>query len=240
LGSCNSSIISAGTTGKALELFVRSRQFAGEWKWKMLGPSKDNEMKKAKICDIIIDMKPTFGHCGIVTYAAPSGPNEVPFGRRVLHATNRGVRDEDWAYGEAYCFRAKKLSKTEAVNIDRVACEISDGAKYGVVRAVFKSWSGSSSLGGGAFKRMEKYRTRMTTKQQIIKNVYCSELVVISYQLGLSSGTWQGEGFNVEHDAWIGLDGKHTLPSTLKTWLERTPTKWECVGRVTDASLRLS
>lgn len=189
-------------------------------------------MTRARVCDIIIDMKPTFGHCGMVTGVAPIRTAGVSYGQRVMHATNRGIRDEAWAYGEAYCFRCKELSRQDATNIDIVAGEIAKGADYGVVRAVFKSWSGSSSFGSGAHKRMEKYRTRMITHQQIIKHVYCSELVVIAYQLGVN--------LNTEHSAWIGLDGKHTLPSTLKTWLERKPTKWECVGKVTDASLRLS
>jgi hypothetical protein len=191
-------------------------------------------MALAKICDIIIDMKPTFGHCAIVTgYSLPrtSGP---PYGSRVTHATTRGVRSESWEYGEAYCFRSKNLTKAEAEKISNVAQEIFAHSNYGTARAVFKSWAGSSTFGSSAMKRLEKYRSRMTTDQTeaTIKNVYCSELVVVAYQIGLDLDT--------SNQSWIDLDGKHTLPSTLKTWLERSPTRWECVGKITGISLNVA
>jgi hypothetical protein len=156
----------------------------------------------------------------------------VPDGKKVVHATSRGVREDDWGNGAAFCFRAKNLSEKESRKIEWVAQEITNAAEYGIARAVFKSWSGSSSFGSGALKRLEKYRTRMTNNQGTLTNVYCSELVVVAFQLGLD--------INTSHPSWIALDGKHTLPKTLKTWLERAPTQWQCVGKITGPSLTLT
>jgi hypothetical protein len=72
----------------------------------------------------------------------------------------------------------------------------------------------------------------MQSHQGVLKNVYCSELVVVAYQLGLH--------LNQAHAAWIDLDGKHTLPSTLKSWMARHATNWTCVGVITDTTLELS
>lgn len=189
-------------------------------------------MSRAKACDIIIDMKPFFGHCGIVTGNFNIQSNTTPNGMEVIHATKVGILETAWENGKAYCFRAVNLSRTEAQKIQHVSNEIKGAAEYGASRAIFKSWAGSSSFDSSALARLEKYQTRMTSHQGVLKNVYCSELVVISYQLGLD--------INRSHLSWIDLDGKHTLPSTLKSWLEKSPTRWQFQGYVNDATLALS
>jgi hypothetical protein len=189
-------------------------------------------MAKAQACDIIIDMKPTFGHCGIVTGVFTTKSAAVPTGLEVIHATSVGIIEGLWENGRAFCFRANGLTRAQASDIQSTAREIKAAASYGASRAIFKSWSGSSSFGKGALTRLQKYQTRMQNHQGVLKNVYCSELVVVAYQLGLHLDQTNG--------AWIGLDGKHTLPSTLKTWLTRHAAAWTCMGVVRDNSLELS
>ncbi len=188
-------------------------------------------MPKAKACDIIIDTKPYFGHCGIVTGNFNIISNVIPNGIEVIHATKKGIVETTWENGKAYCFRAVNLSRSEAQKIQHVSNEIKGAAEYGASRAIFKSWAGSSSFDGSALERLEKYQKRMTSHQGVLKNVYCSELVVLAYQLGLN--------INQSHLSWINLDGKHTLPSTLKSWLEEFPTKWKFEGYIKDSTMEL-
>lgn len=189
-------------------------------------------MPRAQACDIIIDMKPTFGHCGLVTGNFVNKAATMPTGQQVLHAVSEGVIEGGWGNGRAFCFRSAALTRVEAERIQNVANEIKGAAQYGAARAIFKSWTGSSKFGSGAFERLYKYRTNMQNSQGVLKNVYCSELVVVAYQLGLQ--------INRQNTSWIDLDGKHTLPSTLKTWLTGRPINWTCMGVVTDDTLELS
>ena len=171
-------------------------------------------MPAAQPCDILIDTKPLFGHCGLVVgnFNNKGQTNIMPRGQEVVHATNAGIVWGLWGNGRALCFRHPALTRVEAAAIQNVAVEIRDAASYGAARAIFKSWSGTSGFGSGAFERLNKYRTRMQNHQGVLKNVYCSELVVVAYQLGL--------GIDRNHAAWIELDGKHTLPRTLR-WRRR-------------------
>ncbi|WP_458096412.1 hypothetical protein [Roseomonas sp. WA12] len=191
-------------------------------------------MPSAQPCDILIDTKPLFGHCGLVTgnFSGNVSATGMPLGQEVVHATNKGIVWESWGNGRALCFRHPALTRREAASIQNVAREIRDAAEYGASRAVFKSWSGTSSFGTGAQERLNKYRTRMQNHQGVLKNVYCSELVVVAYQLGL--------GINQNHAAWIALDGKHTLPRTLRLWLQNQIANWTCMGVVTDSTLELT
>jgi hypothetical protein len=107
--------------------------------------------------------------------------------------------------------------KTE---LQRVADAIAVGAVYGAYRAV-RLLLGSSAFGPEAYARWMKYRQRYEankgTPQQfalagneVIKNVTCSEAVIVTYQLAFPLG---------EKPFFIGLDAAHAMPSTLKTWL---------------------
>lgn len=66
----------------------------------------------------------------------------------------------------------------------------------------------------GARERRLKYRTRLNYHQGVVKNVYCSELVILSYQLGLG---------DENHALFIKKDSKHTLPKTLRDHLRQAP-----------------
>ena len=80
-------------------------------------------MPKAKACDIIIDTKPYFGHCGIVTGNFNVRSNVIPNGSDVIHATRKGVVETTWENGKANCFRAMNLSRAEAQKTRRCRCE---------------------------------------------------------------------------------------------------------------------
>lgn len=189
-------------------------------------------METAQACDILIDSESMFGHCGIVTGSFNGSPLGIPKGSMVIHATIKGVIEDMWRNGKAFCYRAKNLNRQESLKIQRTAERIKAGADYSIYRAVFKSWAGSSAFEEGALDRLKKYRDRLPTDQTIIKNVYCSELVIVAYQLGLN--------IDQSNRSWIDLDGKHSLPSTLKSWLDQHPDDWCCKGIVTDETLTLS
>ncbi|WP_376092284.1 hypothetical protein ACE7GA_23355 [Roseomonas sp. CCTCC AB2023176] len=201
-------------------------------------------MARAQAGDIIVDMKPTFGHCAIVTgnwnmkLSASVGSTGVPGGLGVIHATSGGVIAGDWSNGRAYCFRARRISSEELKVIQEVAEAIQTGGgggapstEYGACRAIFKSWSAPGKFGTGARARLDKYRERLGKDRQVLKNVFCSELVIVAYQLGLK--------VNEAHEGWIPLDGKHTLPGTLKRWFDANMARWQHMGFVEDASLAL-
>ena len=72
------------------------------------------------------------------------------------------------------------------------------GVTFRVISAVF----GSSNFGRGAHARLLKYQSRVG---QAPKNVICSEMVILAFQLSM-----------LETDAdFIPMDAKHSLPSTL-------------------------
>lgn len=112
------------------------------------------------------------------------------------------------------------LTKDELAAIENIAEKIMESAAYGSGRACFKSWSGTSSFGNGARERLTKYRNRLENHQGLVKNVYCSELVIFSYQLSLG---------DENHRLFIKKDGKHTLPKTLRDYL-RTNGNWNEIG----------
>ena len=167
--------------------------------------------------------------CGIVTGNFRNKSSGVPGGHAVIHVANGGILEASWANGKAYCYRAR-LTRAEAEYIQGSAQEIKTVATYGAARAIFKSWSGSSKFASGALERLKKYHTRMSNHQGVPKNMYCSELVVVAYELALH--------INQQHAAWIDLDGKHTLPSTLKGWMTAR-RGMDLRRRVNDANLDL-
>src|SRR5690606_11328320 len=122
---------------------------------------------------------------------------------------------------EAEIFRPTvDLTDDEVTKITGIATEIQQSATYGMGRAAFKSTFSSSSAGGGLQKRLEKYRERLKNHQGVIKHVYCSELVILCYQLA-----WE----NDRHRLFIDLDGKHAWPSTLRRYLKGT-IHWQHLG----------
>lgn len=183
--------------------------------------------------DILISTK-GFGHAGVGIcnlFGQPRSASGSP-GRavEVMHAVNSGVV-EGWGL-KAFIYRPLNLTFGEARKITAIANEIKAGAEYGVARAIFKSWTGSSAFGSGAQGRLKKYRERLKLNDAaagkdgktipIVKHVFCSEFVILCYQLAL------GE----DHPLFIKLDGLHTLPSGLKTYLDGKSDAWRQVGEV--------
>ena len=185
---------------------------------------------KMKVGDILINTS-TFSpaHCGVVVT-----------GLDVIHATGKGIRSDDidiWS-SEADLFRmTPELSKAEADAVSKMAMAIQQSGSYGKSRAVFQSTFGSSSAGSGLNARLEKYRQRLEEDQGVVKNVYCSDLVIMSYQLAcITAGTIDAashaytEGkVDDTNRMFIKLDGKHCWPSTLRRYLKASGN-WSYLG----------
>lgn len=165
--------------------------------------------------DILINTS-TFkpAHCGIVVK-----------GLDVIHATSKGIKADDidlWG-SEADIFRPTRgLTDIEVDKIDGIANEIKNSASYGMTRAAFKSTFSSSSVGGDLQKRLAKYRERLKNHQGVVKHVYCSELVILCYQL-----SWESD----RNVLFIDIDGKHAWPSTLRRYLKNT-IHWTHMGEL--------
>ncbi len=177
-------------------------------------PNSGQKRTTLKAGDLLINTS-TFkpAHCGIVVK-----------NQDIIHATNKGIVSTDvdiWGQ-EADLFRpAVDLSDEDAAAIDGIANEIRDSASYGLGRAVFKSTFSLGYAGSGLQKRLSKYRERLQNHQGVVKNVYCSELVILCYQLFRN---------NDDHPLFIKLDGKHTWPSTLRRYLKGN-TNWKHLGQ---------
>lgn len=190
----------------------------------------------AQSCDIIVDLKPTFGHTALVVPKSgtdATGSGRPPKGVEVLHAgggKGGGVYRSQWTGGVAPVYRHLPLTAGESQSIVDNGDFMTMNTSYGTERALFKSWTGSSSYGRKAQSRLEKYAERIKNgKMTIVRNLFCSEFVVLSIQLGLN--------LDRTHGAWLDLDGQHTLPVTLKNYLEKNSSRWKCMGVVTDPSL---
>jgi len=174
--------------------------------------------ERIKSGDILINTS-TFkpAHCGIVVANCD-----------VIHATGKGIKTDDidlWG-SEADMFRmTPALSVEEAAAVANIAAEILASATYGMGRAGFKSTFSTHTAGPGLFKRLEKYRERLKDHQGVVKHVYCSELVILSYQLSCISG----DAINENDRRFIKLDGKHCWPSTLRRYLKGNAA-WSYLG----------
>jgi hypothetical protein len=180
--------------------------------------------------DILINTK-RFGHAGLgvcncLGRALTTLTSPATRAIDVIHATNDGI-----VYGwilKAYVYRPVGLTYGEARKIAHIADEIRNGTQYGGARAVFKSWTGSSAFGKDARTRLAKYRERLAMRDTaggntpIVKHVYCSEFVILCYQLALEEN----------HPLFITLDALHTLPSGLKKYLDQNANSWRMVGEI--------
>ena len=144
-------------------------------------------------------------------------------GARCHSCHGQGIKVDDidlWG-NEADIFRPTvDLTGDEVDRVDSIANEIKNSAVYGIGRAVFKSTFSTHTAGAGLQKRLDKYRERLKNHQGVVKHVYCSELVILCYQLA-----WE----NDRHRLFIDLDGKHTWPSTLRRHLKNT-IHWQHLG----------
>jgi hypothetical protein len=88
---------------------------------------------------------------------------------------------------------------------------------WGQWRAVFAKL-GSSKFENNAKNRLKKYRKRQNFAP---KNMICSELVILSYQL---SGNL-GDGYFIE------VDAKHATPPVIEAYLNKSKS-WSAVYRI--------
>ncbi|MDP4025150.1 hypothetical protein Q8W71_21190 [Methylobacterium sp. NEAU 140] len=173
--------------------------------------------QNAEIGDILITKSSNVvSHCAIVI-----GNDKSKMPRlRIFHATSAGMKIDDmgdWSL-KADVYRPKDLKPELRDKLHTVAERIFQaGTSYGTTRAFFVTGFGSNSFTDGARERLAKYRSRMTLDQQVLKNVVCSEAVVLTYQLACEA---EGD----RH--FIKLDAKRTLPKNLRSYLQGDPTYW--------------
>ena len=175
-------------------------------------PNAGMQRKVLRAGDILINTS-TFkpAHCGILYDQY-----------YVIHATSKGIKKdpiEEWSE-EADMFRANpELTDQQAESVVKIAEEIKTSAEYGKTRAVFKSTFASGKAGEGLMARLAKYNERLQDHQGMVKNVYCSELVILCYQMAW----YQEMEAKTNARLFINLDGKHTWPSTLRRYLRSNP-----------------
>jgi hypothetical protein len=163
-------------------------------------------------------------HCGIVgdTTSVNTSNGRVDRADMIYHATSKGIKLDDasgWVgiKGGVGVFRKRGLSamsvggKPAAKVIADAASKLAARCHYSPGRAIFKSWTGTSDYGSSAKGRVKKYLDRLGSDGAFTIAVYCSEFVVLSYQLAAKGDDQAG--------FFIDLDGKHTLPKDLRNWL---------------------
>ena len=183
-------------------------------------------------------------HCGIVAgtrEVKTSGGLYAPTVNRtdmIVHATSGGILTEDsqkWitkrGATDVFRFRSMRFTslggKGAAESVAAAAVKLAAKCCYGKGRAYFKSWTGTSTYGENAEARLKKYLSRLGAGDKHLISLYCSELVVLSYQIAAQGDT------NVPF--FIDLDGKHTLPKDLRNWfLQRVNTggSWQVMGEL--------
>jgi hypothetical protein len=133
---------------------------------------------------------------------------------------------EDFGKDKATVYRANPdLAYVDTALLWRVCQALAPKVKYGtsLPALVF----GSASYGSGAAAWVADMRTRyvngeFATKDQQgqMANLVCSQSVVLVLQLAL------GE----KHASFIKLDGRYTLPKTLRAYLTAPGSNWRVVG----------
>ena len=179
--------------------------------------------------DILCD-NGLIGHCGIALRQVADGPvGDAHFASHAMGGM--GVHVSTWPY-RGPVFRPINITEGRLAEIHRLARMLREATQYGIGRAIFKSWSGSSTYSASARDRLQKYRDRMAAfpalgehqGRLVVKNVYCSEYVVLLFQLAAPD----------EDDPYfIELNAKHVLPKTLERWLRARPVLWLHVGNTT-------
>ncbi|WP_372398128.1 hypothetical protein ABMY26_15410 [Azospirillum sp. HJ39] len=184
--------------------------------------------------DIIIS-DGTISHCALVigekvVYLR----NKVRTDWATLHATGFGSdqprngikKGELTNMGRGRLFRSRVMTDQQAEAVQATALRLQlASSSYGTSRAVF-AWAGSTSFGEGAFGRLQKYKERLshTEHQGVVKNVFCSEFVILCYQLSFLDDAQKTRQTN---PLFINLDAKHSYPKHLREYLRKNPTHWE-------------
>jgi len=199
------------------------------------------DRKTLELGDILITVKDNaVSHCGIVagTRRQRRGADyeDVPYPDIVYHATGGGMKKDEIAVwlserGKTGIFRMKGLKYVSVGGKDArkliadMAVKLYGRCFYSKPRAYVLSWTGTTDYGSGAKGRLAKYTDRLGGGQQNMIPVYCSEYVILSYQLAAQGDT--------NAPFFIELDGKHCLPKDLRNWiLQRTAPggKWLFMG----------
>jgi hypothetical protein len=199
------------------------------------------DRKTLQLADILITVKDNaVSHCGIVagTRRQRRGADyeDVPYPDIIFHATGGGMKTDEisqWlaTRGKTGIFRLKSMrnvtigGKPARKQIADTAVKLSERCFYSKPRAYFLSWTGTCDFGSGAKGRLAKYTERLGNGQRNMIPVYCSEYVILSYQMAANGD--ESAPFFIE------LDGKHCLPKDLRNWiLSRTNPggSWEYLG----------
>jgi len=199
------------------------------------------DTKSLQLGDILITSSDnTVSHCGMVggTTSVNTARGRVDRADMIYHATSKGIKLDDasgWANmaGGVGVFRKRGLSaltvggKPATRVIADAAAKLAARCHYSPGRAIFKSWTGTSDYGSSAKGRVKKYLERLGSDGPFTIAVYCSEFVVLSYQLAAKGD---------DHASFfIELDGKHTLPKDLRNWLIQRSTvggSWQVLGNL--------
>ena len=197
--------------------------------------------RSLQLGDILITASDnTVSHCGIVggTTRVNTANGAVNRADMIYHATSKGIKLDEasgWTdiKGGVGVFRKRGLrnlsvgGKPAAEVIADAAAKLSARCHYSPGRAIFKSWTGTCDYGSSAKGRVKKYLDRLGSDGAFTIAVYCSEFVVLSYQLAAKGD---------DHVAFfIELDGKHTLPKDLRNWLIQRSTAggtWQVMGNL--------
>jgi hypothetical protein len=143
--------------------------------------------------------------------------------KKVDSVDGAGVRTMPLTKDRHACIVFRFHDATIARNATLLATSWADQVNYsggpsagiGITGRVIGAVMGSSNFGLGAKARLLKYRSRAGQQP---KNVICSEMCILAYQLCM-----------VETDAaFIKLDAKHSIPSTLfKYFLNQGKSYWK-------------
>jgi hypothetical protein len=202
------------------------------------------DIRSLKLGDILITVKDNaVSHCGIVAGTRQTRVGgryvDLPYSDIVYHATTGGMKKDEiqmWlgSRGPTGIFRMKGLKnltfgrKTAGQQIADTAVKLSERCFYSKPRAFFLSWTGTCDFGSGAKGRLAKYSERLGNGSRNMIPVYCSEYVILSYQMAANG--------DISVPFFIELDGKHCLPKDLRNWiLSRTKPggNWEYLGDLT-------
>lgn len=184
--------------------------------------------------DIIIS-DTTVSHCALVIGEKTqlSGNRGVRTDWMVLHASGfmggqkwTGIKKgelSDVANGRL--FRSRNISDAKAQAVQETALRLyAASSSYGTSRAIF-AWAGTTTFGDGAFTRLQKYKERLshTEHQGVVKNIFCSEFVILCYQLTFLDDSKATKQVDAN---FIKLDAKHSYPKHLREYLRTNATQW--------------
>ncbi|HEY8289550.1 MAG TPA: hypothetical protein VIG49_09790 [Acetobacteraceae bacterium] len=196
------------------------------------------DTRSLQLGDILITSADnTVSHCGIVgdTTSVNTPKGKVDRADMIYHATSKGIKLDDasgWAGTNVGVFRMRGLAnltvggKPARSMIAAAAAKLAARCHYSPGRAIFKSWTGTSDFGSNAKGRVKKYLARLGADGPFTIAVYCSEFVVLSYQLAAKG--------DEDQPFFIDLDGKHSLPKDLRNWLLQRAKggTWQVMGEL--------